>query len=247
MPRCPILLILAFTGVLHSQSALPVQHSPGRSPKVHSSWKSAFQLPRPYARIGADLGGGGGYAPFEALAAAGFQMNSEHVFLDTSASYENARKVNDNDQPNPKGHIRSLDGGAYYRVLSQWLFGGAAEWEQLSTSNYRKSNWHPRFGGGRDLFTRGCAAEGCAHDFTARLTAEYVLRGGDWQNGCQGPLFSFYMPSPSAKKHIFFRETIGIYRFHDTVTDRSDPQLTSQESSVHHFMGVLQASLMYRF
>jgi hypothetical protein len=189
----------------------------------------------------------GGYATFAAQGGAGLRIDSEHLLFDSNASYDNGHKVNDNTANNYKGHDRGLSGTAYYRLSSAWFFGVGAEWDQLSTTNYTKASWHPMFGGGRDLFMRNCVAEGCRRDFSARLSVDYATKGSDWQNGCQGPQVTVYMPSPSAKRHILYSHTFAIYRFHDTVTDRTDPALTAEESSNHHFTATMKMSLMYRF
>jgi hypothetical protein len=74
-----------------------------------------------------------------------------------------------------------------------------------------------------------------------------MLKGSNWQNGMQGPLFTFYVPSPAAKAHIFWRETVGIYRVYDTVTDRTNATLTSQQMSNHNWDNFAEFTLMYRF
>jgi hypothetical protein len=49
------------------------------------------------------------------------------------------------------------------------------------------------------------------------------------------------------KAHIFYRETMGVYRVHDTVTDRSDPILTLQQMSNHSWRAFAEFTAMYRF
>jgi hypothetical protein len=80
-----------------------------------------------------------------------------------------------------------------------------------------------------------------------RLGADYVLPVTDWQNGTQGPSIMLYIPSPSLKRHLFFRQQLGIYRYHDTVTDRTNPILTREQTSKHSFDSFLELTLMYRF
>jgi len=209
--------------------------------------QDARLIPHPYLTLGTDFSGSSGYQPVSPFGSAGLSIDSEHFLLDLSGSYESTRKVNDNTGSNPKGRQRGLLGNASYRFSSQWFLGVGASWDQLSTTNYSKQNWHPRFGGGRDFFTRDCSKDGCRHDFTARFSVAYVLRGSDWMNGVQGPTFALEMPSPSARRHFFFREGLQVYRFHNTVTDRTDPVLTGQESSVHHVSGDMDTSIIYRF
>ncbi len=203
-------------------------------------------IPRPYAFAGAESMGGG-YAPFAALGGAGLRLDSKRFLLDANGQYDNGRKVNDNDQPNPKGHDRALVGSAYYRFPAAWSFGVGVRWSELSTTNYKKSSWAPTFGGSKDYFHNHCQLEGCGGNFSLRLGVDYVLKGSNWQNGRQGPLFTFFVPSPSAKAHIFWRETVGVYRVYDTVTDRTNALLTSQQMSNHHWDNFAEFTLMYRF
>jgi hypothetical protein len=190
---------------------------------------------------------GGGYAPFAEVGGAGFRIDSKHFLVDADGQYDNGRKVNDNDQPNPKGHNRGLVGSAYYRLPSAWSFGVGVRWSELSTTNYRKSSWAPTFGGSKDYFRHHCPPENCSGDFSLRLGIDYMLKGSNWQNGTQGPLFTLYVPSPATKGHIFWRETVGVYRVYDTVTDRTNALLTSQEMSNHSWDNFAEFTLMYRF
>jgi hypothetical protein len=214
---------------------------------ISGSWLYAQDsVPKLYAFAGPE-GMGGGYAPVALVGGAGFRIDSRRLLLDTNAWYDNGHKTNDNDQPNPKGRDRGLDGSAYYRLASGWAFGAGARWSELSTTNYHKGAWRPVFGGSKDYFHKPCTAEHCGRDFSARIGIDYVLPGTDWENGSQGPLFTLYVPSPSAKAHIFYRETLGVYRFHDTVTDRSDPILTLQQTSNHALQAFAQFTAMFRF
>ena len=213
---------------------------------VASSFHASDLLPRPYVFVGPE-GMGSGYAPFAALAGAGVRIDSAHFILDTKAWYDNGHKSGEPGKPNPKGHDRGLVGSMYYRLPSGWAFGGGASWSQLSTSNYTKSSWRPTFGGSKDLFLGDCQTAECSGQFTMRVGADYVLPGTDWQNGSQGPSLMVYIPSPSLKRRLFFREQLGIYRYHDTVTDRTDPLLTREQTSKHAFDSFLELTVMYRF
>jgi hypothetical protein len=204
-------------------------------------------IPRPYLYAGGE-GMGSGYAPFALIGGGGFRIDSSHFLLDAVGWYDNGHKTNDNTQPNPKGHDRGLVGSAYYRLGSGWAFGAGARWSELSTTNYKKSSWEPTFGGNKDFFHPGCTMETCADQFfSMRIGIDYMLKGSNWQNGTQGMLFSLYLPSPSVQHHIFYRETVGIYRFYDTVTDRADPRLTREEMSHHSFDSFAEFTIMYRF
>jgi hypothetical protein len=203
-------------------------------------------IPRPYAFAGGE-GMGGGYAPFAVIGGGGFRIDSNRFVLDANSWYDNGHKVNDNVQPNPNGHDRGLVGSAYYRLPSGWSFGAGARWSELSTTNYKKSSWEPTFGGSKDFFNGNCHPEICRGDFSMQVRVDYMLKGSNWQNGTQGPLFSIYFPSPSVKAHIFYRETVGIYRFYDTVTDRTNAFLTREQMSNHHWDSFAEFTVMYRF
>ena len=207
------------------------------------SRKISFHVPTP---CGAKADGWRA-RPFALIGGAGFRIDSNRFLLDADAWYDNGRKTDDDDQPNPKGRDRGLDGSAYYRLPAGWSFGAGARWNELSTTNYRKSALHPIFGGSKDYFRGGCVGEGCVREFSARIGVDYLLSGSDWKNGLQGPLLTLYVPSPSVKARIFYRETLGIYRVHDTVTDRSDPVLTLQQMSNHSWESFAEFTVMYRF
>ena len=202
-------------------------------------------LPRPFVFAGAGLMGGG-YAPLAADFGAGLRYDFRHLLVNFEGTYDNGHKVNDNTQPNPKGHDRALVGQAYYRMSSGWFFGAGGRWGQLSTTNYTKTNQRATFGGGKDYFHKNCAAEDCI-DFSMRLAVDYVLKGTDRMNGLQGPLISFYMPSPSSKGHFFLRQTLGIYTFYTTVTDPTNQLMTKQQMADRHVTSSGSLTLMYRF
>src|SRR5277367_1022233 len=117
-------------------------------------WAQA-PIPRPYAFAGGESMGGG-FAPFAAVGGAGFHIESKRFLADANGWYDNGRKVDDNDQPNPKGHERGLVGAAYYRLPGTWWFGAGVRWSELSTTNYRKSSWEPTLGGSKDYFRNHC-------------------------------------------------------------------------------------------
>jgi hypothetical protein len=203
-------------------------------------------FPRPFFYAGAAIMGGG-YAPLAGEAGAGLRIDSQHFLVSAEGTYDNGHKTNDNDQPNPSGHDRGLIGLADFRLSSGWFFGAGARWSELSTSKYTKSAWRPTFGGGKDYFHRTCPVESCDADFSMRLSVDYVLPGSDHDNALQGPLVTFYMPSPSAKGHFFFRETIGIYTFHQTVTEPSNLTLTREQVGDRSVTSFGELTLMYRF
>jgi len=204
-------------------------------------------LPRPYLESGIFLMGGG-YAPVAYGATGGITADAPHFILDAKATYDNGRKEDDGTQPNPKGHDRYLEGSAYYRFSSGWFAGGGFGWNQLMTTNYTKSGSRPSFGFGKDYYHYDyCKPSECHRDLSFRLRIDYVTSGSDWQNGSQGPRISLYIPSPSEKRHWFMRESLLLYRFHDTVTDPADPVLTSIERSHHAMSSSADFTIMYRF
>lgn len=224
MRYCSIVLVLLYGSGLYGQNIIP----------------------HPYV-FGGPEGMGGGYAPLAWVGAGGFRIDSQHFIVDAYGEYDNGHKVNDNDQPNPNGHDRGLVGSAYYRLPAGWAVGAGARWSELSTTNYNKSAWRPTFGGSKDYFGNHCQEQNCAGEFTMRMGVDYVLPGTDWQNRSQGPLFSLYIPSPAVQAHIFYRETVGIYRFHETVTAPTDAALTSQQLADHGFDAFAEFTLMFRF
>jgi hypothetical protein len=204
------------------------------------------QVPRPFVYGGASLNGGG-YKPLSALGGAGVSLDSKHFVWQADAAYKMARKTNDGTSLNLKGHTRELSSSAYYRFADKWFLGAGARWSQLSTTNYSKSAWRPTFGGGSDYLRKPCGDGNCVPDFSLRWAVDYVLPGSDWANGLQGPLLSLYLPSPAVRGHLFWRETVGIYRFHDTVTDRTNPELTKLQMGQRSIATFVEFTLMYRF
>jgi hypothetical protein len=51
---------------------------------------------------------------------------------------------------------------------------------------------------------------------SARMQVMYILPGTDRLNAAQGPEFSLWFPSPAKNGHWFYRETLGVYEFHQT-------------------------------
>jgi hypothetical protein len=224
-----------------------VQQAVSQKPVAEESAQQPSGLvPRPFLYAGAGLMGGG-YAPLAWEGGGGLIIDTRHFLASAEGSYDNGHKTDDGGPPNPKGHDRGLAATAYFRLSSGWFAGVGARWSQLSTTNYTKGAWRPTFGGGKDYFHKKCAAENCVSDFSMRAGIDYVLPGGDHLNALQGPLLSFYMPSPSAKGHIFFRETLGIYEFHETVTEPSIPSLTQQQIGNRYVTSFGELTVMYRF
>ena len=214
--------------------------------------------PRPFVYGGLGLNSGG-YAPFSANGGAGLRIDTKHLIWAANVAYDNAHKSNDNTLNNNKGHDRGLGSSIYYRFNNGWFVGGGAGWSQLSTTNYAKQAFHPSLGGGTDYVHKECAAENCVPQWSMRLQVDYQLKGaehvdpkgctvpnGQCTNDLQGPEFTFYMPSPALAGHLFWRETAGVYMFHDTVTS-TDPSLTALQKSRRSVASFLEFTMMYRF
>ena len=205
--------------------------------------------PHPYLFLGPSLMGGG-YALLAYRVETGLKVESSNWVMKASAAYDNGRKVNDDDQPNPNGHDRYLESGIYFRptwqaLASDWFFGGGWSWNQLSTTNYTKSGTRPRIGGGYDLVLRSCSI--CRRDFSMRIAMDWVMAGTDWQNGSHGPDIVISMPGPRETRHWFWQEEIGIYRFHETVTEPANLTLTNQQQADRNVDFFSNMGVVYRF
>jgi len=197
--------------------------------------------PHPYLEIAPSLMGGG-YRTLALRLEAGLEVESAHSVMRGIAAYDNGRQVNDNDQPNPKGHDRFLNSGVYFRanrLFSGQAFGGfGLRWSQLSTTNYTKTANRPQFGGGYDFISRS---------YSMRIMVNRVMAGNDWQNGSHGPEFSISMPSPRERHHWFYHQTLGIYRCHETVTEPSNIPLTRSQRAHRSITSYASFGIRYRF
>lgn len=202
-------------------------------------------LPHPYLLFGPALGGGG-YRALALLFEGGIDLESHLWHMNASAAYDNDRKTDDGDQPNPKGHDRYLQGNINFRPFGRrWFFGAGYRWNQLSTTNYAKAGNRPQFGGGYDFVTRPCSS--CRRDFSMRLGLTYFTAGDDWQNGSHGVEIEMMMPTPREKRHWFYRQRMLVYRFHETVTEVNDPALTEQQRADKGFDASADFGILYRF
>jgi hypothetical protein len=249
-----LLALLSFAGTraLAQNQVLPSSTSDSGPSLPHITW------PRPFVYGGLGLNGGG-YAPMSGKVGAGLRIDKTHLIWAASAAYDNSHKSNDNTLNNENGHQRSLESSIYYRFTNAWFVGGGASWSELSTTNYTKQDFHPSVGGGKDYFHKECAVENCVSDWSFRLQVDYKLKGaehvdakgcpvpdGQCTNELQGPMISFYLPSPAASGHLFWRETVGIYSFHDTVTS-TDPALTALQKGHRSVAPFMDFTMMYRF
>lgn len=213
-------------------------------------------IPRPYLLFGPALGGGG-YRPLALHFEVGMNVESRHFVMYAEAAYDNDRKTNDADQPNPKGHDRFLQSLVGFRPPSfprplqflgepsHWYFGAGYSWSQLSTTNYVKGSNRPQFGGAYDLVLRPCSI--CRRDFSMRILVHYFTAGNDWQNGSHGVQTEVIFPTPREDRHWFWRQRVEGYGFHETVTDPTNIPLTSEQRSKRGLDSAADFGLMYRF
>jgi len=201
-----------------------------------------------------DFGGSvmpGGYAAFAGFGRVGFEVENGTLVADAFAAYDNGHKVNDSDQPNPKGHDRYLRGAAYWRLSklshANWFLGAGYRWNQLSTTNYTKGASRPQFGGGYDLYHHGSERDCLSCQMSARVIVNWVMAGTDWQNGSHGPEFAVILPRPVEKHHFFMTADLAVYRAHTTVTDLNNLELTREQCGQHFMYGTYSMGLMYRF
>ena len=217
-------LFFSLSLVAQDRTASITQESP--------SW-----LPRPIIYGGPSLVGNG-YQTLAGSLGGGLLLDSNRLLADFEASYMNARKTNDNTTNNNKGHERFLQGRVFIPWRNNLYFGGGAQWGETATTNYTKKGWRPTFGGGGDHF---------GDTWSCRWQILYITKGTDKLNGLQGPEFQFWMPSPVSKSHFFFRESLGAYEYHTTVTDPSDRDLTNQQTSQRSTAAFLDFTLGWKF
>jgi hypothetical protein len=207
-------------------------------------------------RLYIDFGGSvmpGGYAALAGFGRVGFEVENRSLVADAFAAYDNGHKVNDNDQPNQKGHDRYLHGAVYWRLRElshpNWFLGVGYRWNQLSTTNYTKGGSRPEFGGGYDLyFDHQRSDRDCAMCWmSARVIVNWVMAGTDWQNGSHGPEFTAIFPRPVEKRRFFLTADLGVYHSHTTVTEPENLGLTRQQLGQHFMIGTYSMGLMYRF
>lgn len=194
-------------------------------------------IPRPILFAGPSFVGNG-YQEVAESVGVGLLLNAKRLMSNAEGRYMNARKTDDNTLNNRKGHERYLQGRLFYKVRPNLYFGGGAQWSETSTTNYTKQAWRPTFGGGGDHF---------AADWSCRWQLLYIMPGTDRQNAVQGPEFQLWLPSPASKSHFFYRQTLGVYEFHTTVTDPADKNLTALQTGERQHAGFLDFTFGWRF
>ena len=249
-----LIVVLSFVGTQASAQnavlATKTSDSSSSFPKI--AW------PRPFIYGGLGLNGGG-YAPMSGKVGAGLRIDQNHLIWSASAAYDNSHKSNDNTIDNTNGHQRSLDSSIYYRFSNGWFAGGGASWSELSTTNYTKQDFILRSVAAKTIFTRIVLPKTASTRWSMRLQVDYKLKGaehvdakgcsvpnGQCTNDLQGPMVSFFLPSPAMAGHLYWRETVGVYTFHDTVTS-TDPALTALQKSHRSTTAFLEFTMMYRF
>lgn len=171
------------------------------SPSQPKSGSTTY-WPQPYIYGGLTLSQGASYSPAAGIVGGGLNLESGHFISIAEGSFQNAHK-----QDSGTGAETDLKGRAFFRTPPGWFFGGGAQWSKLGTVAYSKQAWRPVFGGGKDVFHE---------NFSMRAQVLYVLPGTDRLNAVQGPEISLWMPSPASGSHFFYRQTLGIYEFHQT-------------------------------
>jgi len=239
---CFFVLLVAFScaaqlfPAVTAGSASPASDDPRESPPATASLlvssgqghsaESSF-WPLPYIYGGLALSRGASYSPAAGTVGGGLNIDSTHLIVLIETSAQNAHK-----QDSGTGSELDLKGRAFLRTGVGWYFGGGAQWSKLSTALYDKQAWRPAFGGGKDLFYE---------NFSMRAQILYVLPGSDHLNAVQGPEISLWMPSPASRSHLFYRQTLGIYEFHQTSVP-GNPGLNQR-----YVASFLQFTAMYRF
>jgi hypothetical protein len=200
---------------LSAQNLLPV------SSNLQSSW------PHPYAYGGLALSQGSGYSPAAGSAGAGLNIETNHLIDVTELSADNAHK-----EDSGTGHDLYFQARGFYRIRRGWYLGGGAQLNRLITDPYSKESWRPAFGGGKDLLHQ---------DFSMRAQVLYIMPGTDHLNAVQGPEIGLWLPSPVTRSHFFYRQTLGLYEFHQTAVPGNSGTNVRGESAF------VTCTVMYRF
>jgi hypothetical protein len=215
-----LFLLVTVLPLLCSAQQIVTVDSTSASPNQSSSYADALPTTRvltgsgearsadppfrlhPYLYGGLVFSDGASYSPASATVGGGLDIESGHFIGLAEGSFQNAQK---NDSGT--GTETDLKGRAFFRTSRGWFFGGGAQWSKLGTIAYTKEAGRPALGGGKDLFRE---------NFSMRAQVLYVLPGTDHLNAVQGPEISLWMPSPASRSHFFYRQTVGIYEFHQT-------------------------------
>jgi len=184
------------------------------------------QVPHPYAYGGLSLESGG-YSPAAGTVGAGLNIDATRAIAIAELWADNAHK-----QDSGTGHDVGIRARAFYPIKHGWYGGAGVQWNKLVTSIYSKQAWRPTFGGGKDVIRES---------FSGRAQLMYVLPGTDRINAVQGPEISLWVPSPATRAHILYRQTLGLYEFHQSAVP-GDSGI--QDRSIAAFS---EFTVMYRF
>lgn len=194
-------------------------------------------LPHPYVFGGANLVGGGSYQPFSYVVGGGLQNEYHYGFWAVEGLFSgNKKTINNVGQRSGYTERTHIWGGYRY---NDWMLGAGVSYSLLHTNLYSKDAWHPRAGFGHD---------GNFRTTDYRLYAEYVFPGTDTLNGVQGGELSFWLPSiRNYNRHWFWRERVGGYFFHQTLSDIHDVQLVARQKANRSKFSEVQFTIMYRW
>ena len=181
---------------------------------------------RPYAFGGLSLNGGG-YVPLAGTVGTGLQLDTARLFGLAEFWSDDAAK-----QDTHTGHDIGIRTRGFYRLGRGWYAGAGVQWNRLDTSAYSKQAWHPVLGGGKDLISER---------FSMRAQLLYVLPGSDHINAVQGPEIGLWWPSPARRRHFFYRQSLGLYEFHQSAVPGNSG---ASEQSLAAFS---EFTFMYRF
>lgn len=213
--------LLVFSWALLVTQASAQNMFPAQQSTLESAW------PRPYAYGGLQMSKGSGYSPAAGSAGVGLNIDTNHAIALTEFSADNAHK-----QDSGTGHDLYFQARAFYRTSRGWYVGAGTQWNKLITDPYSKEAWRPAFGGGKDFMRE---------NFSMRAQVMYILPGTDHLNAVQGPEIALWLPSPESRSHFFYRQTIGLYDFHQTSVPGNPGTNVRGESTF------LNCTVMYRF
>jgi hypothetical protein len=196
---------------------------------------------RPRAEVYATLYlNGEGYALFSQSITGGISIESRHLILESTGTYDNSHKANDGTGNNPKGHIRALDASAYYRLPNYWFVGSAGGWSQLSTTNYKKGGFNFEVGGGADYVFKDESS-------SMRAIISYGPPLLDKVNGSQSLSYQVFFPSPLSQHHVLITMASTVLFFHTTITEPDNAALTARQKSQRFVGDTSSFGLLFRF
>ena len=198
----------------------------------HTRDKTDFTSPVHVFVAGGPILNGSGFASVGVTVNAGGIVDAPHFFSYSEAGYETSGRLNGSPDTNSAGHTRSLANQTLVRI-GNWYTGVGVDWNKLYTPDHNRSNVHPKATVGRE-FDSG---------YVDKVLVSYVAPGTDWANGLQG----FEAQGWWTGKHIFLRMTLGAYRYHATVTDRTNIQMRDYEWSNKSMTSQFQIVLGWRF